>query len=56
VTILGAILLFSTPTGPGLKIFGAFGLIMAAFNLVGGFIITDRMVRMFKTHKNDGLK
>jgi len=56
VTILGAILLFSTPTGLELKIFGAFGLVMAAFNLVGGFMITDRMVRMFKTHKDDGLK
>jgi len=56
VTILGAILLFSTPIGPKMKIFGALGLIMAAFNLVGGFMITDRMVRMFKTRKNDGLK
>ena len=54
VTILGAILLFSTPIGTGLKIFGAFALVMAAFNLVGGLVITDRMVKMFKSHKDAG--
>jgi len=55
VTILGAILLFSVPIGTELKIAGVIALIMAAFNLVGGLVITDRMVRMFKTHKENGL-
>lgn len=48
VTILGALLLFSVVTTAGDKIIGAVALVMAAFNLVGGFVITDRMVRLFK--------
>ena len=26
-------------------------MVMAAFNVVGGFAITDRMLRMFRVHK-----
>jgi NAD/NADP transhydrogenase alpha subunit len=29
---------------------GAAALITAAFNMVGGFVITDRMTGLFKTH------
>ncbi|HOD67209.1 MAG TPA: NAD(P) transhydrogenase subunit alpha [candidate division Zixibacteria bacterium] len=49
VTILGAILLFAVPSGAGERVIGALALITAAFNLVGGFVITDRMTRLFKT-------
>ena len=48
VTILGALLLFSVPIHRGEKLIGAIALVMASFNLVGGFAITDRMVRLFK--------
>lgn len=51
VTIVGAVLLFAVTTGPGEKIIGALALITAAFNLVGGFVITDRMARLFKIHQ-----
>ena len=51
VTILGAVLLFAVPTTPGEKAIGALALITAAFNLVGGFVITDRMARLFKIHQ-----
>jgi len=51
VTILGAVLLFAVPTTPGEKAIGAIALITAAFNLVGGFVITDRMARLFKIHQ-----
>lgn len=51
VTILGAVLLFAVTTGPSEKIIGALALITAAFNLVGGFVITDRMARLFKIHQ-----
>jgi H+-translocating NAD(P) transhydrogenase subunit alpha len=57
VTILGALLLFAHDTSPtaaasGLSVIevllGGLAVILAAFNLVGGFAITDRMTRMFK--------
>jgi NAD(P) transhydrogenase subunit alpha len=54
VTILGAILLFAmTMRVPDLVI-GAVALATAAFNLVGGFVITDRMTKMFKTNRKPG--
>ena len=54
VTILGAILLFAETTSLAAKIIGALALITASFNLVGGFVITDRMVKLFKSHQDPG--
>lgn len=51
VTILGAILLFGVPTAASEKIIGVIALLTAAFNMVGGFVITDRMARLFKTKR-----
>lgn len=48
VTLLGALLLFSVPTTATEKALGAIAIITAVFNLVGGFVITDRMLGMFK--------
>jgi H+-translocating NAD(P) transhydrogenase subunit alpha len=47
VTILGAILLFAVETSTTQKVLGTLAIILAAFNVVGGFAITDRMLRMF---------
>ncbi len=48
VTILGALVLFSQPTNTPEKIMGSLAIITATFNVVGGFVITDRMLRLFK--------
>jgi NAD(P) transhydrogenase subunit alpha len=48
VTILGAVVLFSQPTGIAEKILGALAIIAATFNVVGGFAITDRMLTLFR--------
>jgi len=48
VTILGALLLFSAETDAVEKVLGAAAVAAAAFNVVGGFAITDRMLRLFK--------
>jgi len=48
VTILGALILFSVPTTVPVKLLGSVAIITAAFNVVGGFAITDRMLRLFK--------
>lgn len=51
VTILGALLIFSHQTSVSAKILGAIALVAATFNVVGGFVITDRMLKLFK--RND---
>ncbi|MDM8515848.1 NAD(P) transhydrogenase subunit alpha [Desulfobacterales bacterium HSG16] len=48
VTVLGVLILFSIASTPAEIITGSIALVMAAFNLVGGFAITDRMLRLFK--------
>lgn len=56
VTILGALLLFSTDAAPaGIAdlsaveiVLGSLAVALAAFNLIGGFAVTDRMTGMFK--------
>jgi len=53
VTILGAVILFSLPTKTPEKILGSLAIITATFNVVGGFVITDRMLRLFKGRHPD---
>ena len=48
VTILGALILFSLPATPVEKALGSIAIITATFNVVGGFVITDRMLRLFR--------
>jgi NAD(P) transhydrogenase subunit alpha len=48
VTIIGALLIFSTETGSLEGVLGGVAVMMAMFNFVGGFVITHRMVGLFK--------
>lgn len=48
VTVLGALLVFSSDPGPGAAAVGAAAIVLAMFNLVGGFAITERMLRFFR--------
>jgi NAD(P) transhydrogenase subunit alpha len=48
VTILGALLVFADPTNITENILGAAAIVMATFNVVGGFVITERMLKLFK--------
>jgi H+-translocating NAD(P) transhydrogenase subunit alpha len=56
VTILGVLILFSVTATLSEKIIGSVAFIMASFNLLGGFAITDRMLRMFKKKHEEGKK
>lgn len=49
VTVLGGILLFAAEQDAAGVAIGAVALAMASFNIMGGFAITDRMVKMFKS-------
>ncbi len=51
ITILAALILFSVPTTSIEKILGAIAITTATFNVVGGFAITDRMLKLFKGKK-----
>jgi len=48
VTIVAALLVFAIEMTAVEKLLGAVAVATACFNLVGGFAITDRMLRLFK--------
>lgn len=49
VVILGALVLLSIPRGRLELVLSALAIVAASFNIIGGFFITDRMLKMFKT-------
>ena len=53
VTILGSLLLFAAPATALEKMLGTLALAAAAFNVVGGFVITDRMLGLFRRKRKD---
>jgi NAD(P) transhydrogenase subunit alpha len=49
ISIVGALLVLSQLTdGTAQTVIGVIALIMATINVVGGFMVTDRMLQMFK--------
>jgi NAD(P) transhydrogenase subunit alpha len=50
ISIVGALVIAGSGHYPGLgsRILGFFAVLAASINVVGGFMITDRMLRMFK--------
>ena len=53
ITVIGAIALYLTAP-PGAAGWAAAALILAIINVVGGFWVTERMLRMFKGKKGEG--
>lgn len=55
ITIVGALLLTGSPDG-GLfaQVLGVLALILATINVVGGYLVTDRMLAMFKAKGGRG--
>lgn len=48
VTIVGALIIAGLGKGNLSMFFGFFALVFATANVVGGFLVTDRMLAMFK--------
>ncbi len=48
VTVLGALAATATAITAGNQILGAVAIILAMTNVVGGFVVTHRMLKMFK--------
>ena len=53
VTILGMVTATALAVGFGSKVLGIIGIVCAMINVVSGFLVTDRMLRMFKGSKPD---
>jgi len=51
ITIVGALLVAQTAEASVSNIVGAVALILATINVVGGFLVTDRMLAMFGQKK-----
>jgi len=52
ITIVGALVLSGMVGGEWAKWIGFAALIFATINVVGGFMVTDRMLEMFKKKKD----
>ena len=48
IAVVGAIILVGSQRGALATVFGFIAIVAATSNVVGGFLITDRMLRMFK--------
>ncbi len=51
IVLLGGIIVAGTATTPLLHIFGFLAVFLGAGNVFGGFVVTDRMLEMFKKKK-----
>jgi H+-translocating NAD(P) transhydrogenase subunit alpha len=53
ITVIGALICAGPAPGsfPIAKILGMLALILATINVVGGYMVTDRMLKMFKKKK-----
>jgi NAD(P) transhydrogenase subunit alpha len=51
VVIIGAIIVLGHADTSGSKILGFLAVVLGTLNVVGGFVVTDRMLEMFKKKK-----
>ncbi len=48
IVVIGALVISAQANTPMVQILGVVGIAMAMINVVGGFMVTDRMLQMFK--------
>ena len=48
IALIGALVVTGAAETPLVRWLGVAGIVMATINVVGGFMVTDRMLRMFK--------
>ena len=56
IVMLGGVLVLATADRPLLVWLGFASVVLGAMNLFGGFVVTDRMLEMFKGKKTAGKK
>ena len=53
IVMLGGVLVLATADRPVLMVLGFLAVMTGAANLFGGFVVTDRMLEMFKSKKTE---
>ena len=48
IAIIGALVVTGSADELWVKVLGTVGIVMATINVVGGFMVTDRMLQMFR--------
>ena len=56
IILLGAIIVTGTTTNTVAVIVGFIAIVLASVNMVGGFVVTDRMLQMFTRKKSPAKK
>ncbi|HUW60529.1 MAG TPA: NAD(P) transhydrogenase subunit alpha [Candidatus Bathyarchaeia archaeon] len=51
VTVLGALAATAAALTTGSRVLGAAAIVLATINVVGGFTVTDRMLKMFRSNR-----
>lgn len=51
ITLLSALVATAAATALGLRWLGVLAVLFATVNVVGGFLVTDRMLRMFRSDR-----
>jgi NAD(P) transhydrogenase subunit alpha len=54
IAVVGAIIVTGTDYPPTIRLMGAIALFASMTNIVSGFLITDRMLKMFKSERKPG--
>jgi NAD(P) transhydrogenase subunit alpha len=54
IILVGAMLIAATAHGPGQLALAFIAVLLATINVVGGFVVTDRMLEMFKGRQPGG--
>lgn len=50
ITVIGALLVTGEAVSRGSVILGSAAVVLATVNIVAGFVVTHRMLRMFRSH------
>ena len=53
IVVLGAMLVAGAANTPLLRVLGFIAVVFGAANVFGGFVVTDRMLEMFKKRQKD---
>ncbi len=56
IVLLGAIIVAAVATTPFMQVIGFLAVILGAANVFGGFVVTDRMLEMFKKKPSEDKK
>lgn len=56
IILVGALIVTAHATNTGILILGLVAVVLSSMNLIGGFVVTDRMLEMFSGKKKGAVK